>query len=351
MVRRLTFDDGISWVARVRLPPEATPAPLDWYDSRRAFEVEVASMKFFKSKSTVPVPELFAYDANSSNEVGVCWMLMEYIHGTTAAELQIIKDSEPAIYGSIEQDRKLRDQMAKIQAEVLSFKFQDIGSLYYSEDTSSFFIGPDVETGKGPWKLSTDYYYDLADNLLKNTAARCSEKAKNSPSFILPTLLNHLLGIHSEERAGPFRLVNADFGAHNILVDDDFNVVGIVDFDGVRAAPLEAAAQFPVLSCMGLEPPGHVDPRPAVQERIKRSKPQIDRYKEFLIKHEAELGDGSAPVGHRLGSTSALIYKAFQNYSMLSTSSYEKWFEFALKVTRDYADGLEASEGQVQLAE
>lgn len=48
MVRRLTFDDGASWVVRVRLPPEATPAPLEEYDSPRAFALEIAAMKFFK---------------------------------------------------------------------------------------------------------------------------------------------------------------------------------------------------------------------------------------------------------------------------------------------------------------
>ena len=48
LVRRLNFDDGVSWVVRVRLPPEATTAPLEEYDSKRAFEVEIAGMKFFK---------------------------------------------------------------------------------------------------------------------------------------------------------------------------------------------------------------------------------------------------------------------------------------------------------------
>ena len=48
LVRRLNFDDGARWAARVRLPPEATPAPLANYDGRRAFEVEIASMRFFK---------------------------------------------------------------------------------------------------------------------------------------------------------------------------------------------------------------------------------------------------------------------------------------------------------------
>ena len=48
MVRRLNFDDGVSWVARIRLPAEATPVELDRYDGRRAFDIEIASMKFFK---------------------------------------------------------------------------------------------------------------------------------------------------------------------------------------------------------------------------------------------------------------------------------------------------------------
>lgn len=48
MVRRLIFDDGVSWVARVRLPADASHANLELYDDQRAFEVELASMLYFK---------------------------------------------------------------------------------------------------------------------------------------------------------------------------------------------------------------------------------------------------------------------------------------------------------------
>lgn len=51
MVRHLDFVDSVCWVARVRLPPEATPTPLEHYNSRRVFDIEVASMKFLKSVS------------------------------------------------------------------------------------------------------------------------------------------------------------------------------------------------------------------------------------------------------------------------------------------------------------
>jgi hypothetical protein len=33
------------------------------------------------------VPELFAHNADPANEVGATYMLLDYIHGTTASEL------------------------------------------------------------------------------------------------------------------------------------------------------------------------------------------------------------------------------------------------------------------------
>jgi hypothetical protein len=227
----------------------------------------------------MPVPGLFAHDGDSANEVGAAYMLLEYIHGTTAAELAEIHGSAPATYGTAEKDHKFREQMARIQAEVLSFKFPLIGGLYYSTETSTFYIGPDLETGKDPWKTSTEYYRDLTDHLLKKTDTLGVPRAKETHAFALPVLLNHLMTLHSEERAGPFRLINRDFGAHNILVDNDFNIVGVVDFDGVMAGPLEMAAQYPVLSCMKVDPPGVVRTNPHVLAQIERTKPVVERYK------------------------------------------------------------------------
>ena len=48
MVRRLTFDDGVSWVARVRLPRKEAGAEIGVYDSQRAFETESAALLYFK---------------------------------------------------------------------------------------------------------------------------------------------------------------------------------------------------------------------------------------------------------------------------------------------------------------
>ncbi|KAI1080869.1 hypothetical protein F5B20DRAFT_579688 [Whalleya microplaca] len=340
MVRRLNFDDGISWVVRVRLPANATCVNLQGRDDRRAFEVEVASLKFFRSKSTILVPEVFAYDFDSSNEVGMPYLIMEYIHGTTAIDLAKFKDHGPGLYGTVEQDQKFREQMARVQAEVLSFKFPEIGSLCYSEDTSSFFIGPDIQTGRGPWKSSTEYYRDLTDHLLKNTVSCLNEKnRKETPCLTLPMLLNHLMNLYSEERDGPFRLNNSDFGAHNVLVDDDFNIVGVVDFDGVAAAPLEAAAQYPVFTGLDAELPGIIETEPVALVRMELTKLLLVDYKEWLIQYEAEFGgDRSAPVGNRLGSPAAIVYLAMTMYNTRNSAMNERWLTSALKMLREHTE-------------
>ena len=213
---------------------------------------------------------------------------MEYIHGSVASELREAKSCAPQMFGTPEQGRKFRGQMAQIQATLASFRFPQIGSLYYNQEIDDFYIGPELQTGKGPWASSVEYYDDLVKHLLKSAATK--DDISQSESFMLPSILNHLMRIHGEERAGPFRLTNRDFGAHNILVNDVFDIIGVIDFDGVMAAPLEVVAQYPVLSFLKVEPPGAVYSEPAAIERVKRTAPRLQEYKELLGGFESEQG-------------------------------------------------------------
>ncbi|KAI1299030.1 kinase-like domain-containing protein [Xylaria venustula] len=337
MVRRLDFADGVRWVARVRLPREATYIPLERYDSARAFEIEVASMKFFKSKSTIPVPEVFVYNQDPSNHVGAPYMLIEYIHGTTASKLGEIRSTTyPVTYGTPEQDRKFRRQMAKIQAEVLMFQFPKIGSLYYDKDKDDFYIGREIETGRGPWTSSADYYRDLADVLMKEDATRYYRNPEKEKYFCAPLLLSHLMSIHTKVNKGPYNLINRDFGPHNVLVDNEFNIVGVIDFDGVFAAPPEAVAQYPRFFGLDVEAPGIVATKPAVIKRIEYAKPKLAEYRRLLMEYEAALNDGNATISSLLGSRSAIIHSGFDDLAAAIAPQYETWFTSALSMLREY---------------
>lgn len=270
-------------------------------------------------------------------------MFLEYIHGTTVEELSRAIGSE-STFGTATQHKRLLDQMAKIQAEVATFTFNKIGSLYYSEETSRFSIGPDLETGRGPWDSASHYYQDLADVRLK----RALKRLRNKPSFALPLLLSHLLSHRGAEPAGPFTLVNRDFGAHNILVDEDFNIVGIVDFDGVMALPIEAAAQYPVLSDLDIDPPSFPksEDRPLAMERIERVMPFIQHYKQCLIRHEADMKNGSSPVSDLLESAAAFAYKGMIEYATPG-SPIDTWHSWALDRLREYAVADEPSRSSI----
>lgn len=168
-------------------------------------------------------------------------MLLDYIHGTAAAELREAKGSSVGSFGTPNQDRRFRQQMASIHVSVSKITFNQIGSIYLDEETSDFFIGPEVETGKGPWTSSADYYIDMANHALEVCASLAEAEVYESSSFAVPIIFTHLMSLYGnrESTGGPFHVVNRDFGAHNILVNDDFEVVGVIDFDGVMAAPIE----------------------------------------------------------------------------------------------------------------
>lgn len=171
---------------------------------------------------------------------------MEYINGVVATELRDARQCADGLFGSTEQDRKFRARMAQVQVEISSITFDKIGSLYHNEATSEFYVGPELESGAGPWTSAMDFYNDLAGYALKvcTSSTMVDLEMQKRPSFALPVLFSHLISLYRVESADSFRLVNRDFGAHNLLVNQDFDIVGVIDFDGMMAAPIEVAAQY-----------------------------------------------------------------------------------------------------------
>ena len=167
-----------------------------------------------------------------------------------------------------------------------------------------------------------------------------------------PSVLNHLMRLHDTERRGPFRLTNGGFGTHNILVDNDFNIVGVLDLDGVMAAPLEVAAQYSTLSFLDVEPSGAVYTHPAAIERVRRTASRLIEYKDLLGAAERD-GDGRG-VADSLGSAEersgdgrgvadslevagASVYRGMVGFARHQEFMNEKWMQSCLKMLREYA--------------
>jgi hypothetical protein len=294
-----------------------------------------------RAKTLIPVPEVYYHSVDPANEVGAEYILMDYIHGTVATELREAKKYTAGLFGTPDQDREFRKQMAVIQVTLSSFKFDKIGSLYLDERTPEFFIGPDIETGKGPWRSSMNYYADIADHALRECVRYAPPDVKSSCSFANPILFKHLISLcsHRSSIDGPFGLVNRDFGAHNLLVDDNFEIVGVIDLDGVMAAPMEVVAQYPVLTGLDRDPPGHVETRPAAIDRIERTEPKLKEYKDMVEAAEAEMGisnEGNTTIANLMLSDAASIFQGLLRYQGYQKSTNDKWMEAYVRILRGH---------------
>jgi hypothetical protein len=96
--------------------------------------------------------------------------------------------------------------------------------------------------------------------------------------------------------------MNQHFGAHNVLVDDDFRIVDLIDFDGVIAAPIELVAQMTLFAGLDRPIPGFVETNESALKRLERTKVRIPKYSRFV---RAAIPDFRGWIG--LGDASGLV--------------------------------------------
>ncbi|KAI1123476.1 hypothetical protein F5Y10DRAFT_280901 [Nemania abortiva] len=207
LVRKIRFDDDVEWIGSWIATPTARERML------LDMQSELATMEFpFHNQNTeIPIPRVYAYDLNDQNTVGCPFSIIEYVDGNTAEEVSRTYPGEhegiPAQF-----EEKFWRQVAKIML---------------------------VETGSGPYNSAAEFYADY------------------------PLALT-LVGDGSAEGFG---LANYDLNPNNFLVDREFNVLAVIDWDSVVSGPDAALYRFPFLMGVSCAVPGVVDTHPAVMKR------------------------------------------------------------------------------------
>ncbi|KAI9764063.1 MAG: hypothetical protein M1835_007654 [Candelina submexicana] len=314
LVKQVTFEDGTCWLARLRMPE------LEIVFGRReactpdvTLGIEASTMKFFRRSSAhtrIPVPNVYYTETKSSNPVGAPFILMEYIHGTLASDMEGI---ERGTFGTPEQDTHLLAQMADIMVQMAACRFDKIGGINYDEKTGEFNIGVDVETGRGPFSTPKEYFQAVCDREFEfqvdRHVLRQRKMTKNlsKMDFMLPLLFKELMPavLDAESDEATFGLANLDFGVHNILIDEQYNILAVIDLADVISAPLHVLAQVPRMSNLERSTPGDLEINPFAVERLKRAGPRIDRFIDMV--RDAE-GKVFAENGVRAPGLAAVIY-------------------------------------------
>lgn len=250
----LSFDDGVKWIARIRRF-NATSPPIALRDY--IVQSEVATLKFLE-RTTVPSPRVFDFATETANNpVGVGYILMEKVPGKSLRWALATK----------EQRKNVMAQLADVFIELHKYPFDLFGSL---DDPGHTHIGPFARESLtdfvqsemrpiGPFS-SPDQYHRSSLRLILDLILRGEMYSQQAiDAYLIHRFLLDLIpsvapsplpsSTHNDQS---YYLKHADDKGDHIMVDEDFNITAIIDWEWAYTAPPAHAFNSPI----GLLPVG-----------------------------------------------------------------------------------------------
>lgn len=240
----IQFEDGIVWLARIRRINATSPPPAlrDFI-----FLSEVATLKFLEQTS-VQAPQLFDFALEGpDNPVGIGFLLIEKLPGSSLRWSLTTP----------EQKTKVMEQLADIFAELERHPFRSMGSLdqpgstqvgAFAQESLTDFEGLRMLT-TGPCSSLEEYHHASIQRILelivrKELYADRSADAYLIHRFLLDMIPRVLPELNQDHR---FYLKHADDKGDHILVDEKYNVTGIIDWEWAYTAPNALAFNSPIM--------------------------------------------------------------------------------------------------------
>ena len=234
------FEDGIVWLARIRLtdallPPKPTQAYI--------FLSEVFTLKYLET-TRVPAPKVYHFATESSdNPVGVPFMLMEKMKGSP-----LVWDETTSA-----QKTKVLEQLADVFLSLEEHQFRSTGSLSFEDGSSKvcgfaqsqLFDFPDMPLG--PFNdLESSLRAILAQQKRLIADGEISTLALDNYLSLCwrEDVVQEVVSLHND--AG-FYLKHFDDKGDHILVDKDFKITGIIDWEFASLEPKSLAFSSPCM--------------------------------------------------------------------------------------------------------
>lgn len=256
-------------------------------------------------------------------------------------------------------------QWTSVQAELATFTFPQIGSIsHFSKDTGAIIgkLSTAVAEGlpdKGPFKEAWDYFAAVAEAKFRQS---CKNDIANDGSNIFTRLGPFVFKdiVHNtalfKTGSGPFHLDHMDMGTQNILVDQHFNFLAIIDWEFAQTAPWEVIhypMPFPLIfadaktDCI-LQNPDHIAygnvsrqvvARKMYQQKFRDAEQALESRGRPLQKSIADVLDGAA----------SRIYAILEKFGVFEGMEEELTYEmvrlaygFDREETKRYLNEMEA---------
>ncbi|KAK8002994.1 hypothetical protein PG989_002713 [Apiospora arundinis] len=226
---------------------------------------EVSTLRFVRENTAIPVPKVIAFDETNNNKIGFEWILMEFISG------QSLHYRWRSL--TMEQKASLVQRVADFQAQLFQFRpigssssLRGIGTLGTNAGKSDspgrivsfpFVEGNcyDYDIPRGPFRSSHDWLHsrleiirlqkleeiESAEDEDDKEMAEAGLKATQHLKSILPKIFPSSSTYNAERTA----IWHHDLSNMNIMVDEQGEITGIVDWECVFAAPSWAITKTP----------------------------------------------------------------------------------------------------------
>ncbi|GKZ30910.1 hypothetical protein AbraIFM66950_010647 [Aspergillus brasiliensis] len=240
----ILFADGVRWLARIRRSNATSPPPdLRDYIMRS----EVATLQLL-GQTRVPVPKVFDYALDGETPVGVGYILMEKLPGKSLRWY----------LASLEERKQVLTQLADVYIELESLPFSSMGSL---DNPGSDHIGPFARVPLteyvnsqmiqlGPYNDQREYMQASIELIMRLIMRGESYAGREIDAFLVHRfLLDCILEItkHYSVGDGQFYIQHADDKGDHILVDNDYNITGIVDWEWAQTESKAEAFKSPIM--------------------------------------------------------------------------------------------------------
>ncbi|KAJ4242688.1 hypothetical protein NW757_011914 [Fusarium falciforme] len=233
---QLIFEDGTVWLARI---PRETYRSFDNQLGNEILASECATLRWLESVD-VPAPRLHGYGLydDPQNKVGVAFMLIDKMPGRPFNTLSASEEQKTEVLG----------QWADILCTLSSHPFQESGSLRFDND-GTIKVGPMVSDKTamlpcmGPFQHAKDLYSSWAVAYLRIiTEGQLFSDFALDAYIMFKYILRQVktgpwLDRWRDLNSGPFFLKHPDDEGSHVLVDDEFQITGVIDWTFARIVP------------------------------------------------------------------------------------------------------------------
>ena len=236
----IMFSDDVRWIARF---PGYGVSSFGELEARRLLS-DIQTKALIRSSTSIPIPEVFAWDLCRDNPVGVPYHLETFVEGRPLAERwtgEWLSDESKKM--------KILRRLAELMSQLHSLHFDKIGSLVLGADGTSLKVDAMVETNlswdmmsegeiwptaslSGPFGSTKEYLLSMLYDPEEVPEVRRHIKVDIA---ILREAIDSIPKTLDTPQS--FSLGHPDYNYQNILTDDEGEITGIIDWDGVETCP------------------------------------------------------------------------------------------------------------------